>query len=343
MGLLSSSPSSRPVRHRSVGLGAVDLRPLAVLVVAVLAVVGCSGSGGPDGDDQLAAGDDPGVVTGDGDEDRAEGEGEGDVPGTLFDGSVTVVVPNSPGTLSTEGRQRVLTALVGSGPNAYLGGPDLPVTVTYAHLDLADDDEPVTGEVEGRWLTTPASELGLYAAPFTFERAGRWQVTVSAAGREIGRALVVVAETSVVPTVGDPAPSSVSPTGSTVEEVAAFSSDPRPELGFYDLSLDEALANGRPTVLAFATPAFCRTALCGPTLEIVKAVTADRDDIDVVHIEPFDIEQAMGGVLEPIPVMDDWGLVTEPWVFVIDADGRIAASFEGIITREELEEALARL
>jgi hypothetical protein len=125
--------------------------------------------------------------------------------------------------------------------------------------------------------------------------------------------------------------------------VAAISTDPEPVGRLYELSIAEAVGNGRPTVIAFATPAFCQTALCGPTLEVVKEAAAERPSIDFVHVEPFDIEQARAGTLDPIPTMSEWGLATEPWVFVVDRDGTVTASFEGVIGLGELEAALAEL
>jgi hypothetical protein len=256
-----------------------------------------------------------------------------------FTDPVTVVVANSPGTLTTAGTQRVMTALIGEGPNAYLGGPDQPVVVRFSSVD-----GEAGGEVAGEWLTTSASALGLYIAPFAFTEAGPWTVTVSSSdGRSLGETVIEVVDVSAVPTIGDPAPPSSTPTAADPGAIAAISTDPDPDLGLYDLSIAEAVGNGRPTVVAFATPAFCQTALCGPTLDFVKAATRGRDGVDVVHVEPFDVERARAGSLEPIPAMSDWGLVTEPWVFVVDADGRVAASFEGIIGQEELERALDRL
>ena len=35
-----------------------------------------------------------------------------------------------------------------------------------------------------------------------------------------------------------------------------------------------------------------------------------------------------------------WGLPSEPWVFLVDASGRLTAKFEGIVTFEELDEAI---
>ena len=43
------------------------------------------------------------------------------------------------------------------------------------------------------------------------------------------------------------------------------------------------------------------------------------------------------------PIIDEWRLQSEPWVFIVNAEGNIAAKFEGLVTFEELEEALAEL
>lgn len=40
--------------------------------------------------------------------------------------------------------------------------------------------------------------------------------------------------------------------------------------------------------------------------------------------------------------MSEWGLETEPWVFIVGSDGRIAAKFEGIVSFEELEAAMRK-
>ncbi|MGH1494134.1 MAG: hypothetical protein ACRBK7_32870 [Acidimicrobiales bacterium] len=257
----------------------------------------------------------------------------------VFAGPLTVIIPNSPGTISTTGEQRIMTALVGDTANSFLGDENNPVSVIF---------EPVEGdgggESDGTWLTTNAAALGLYVSYFEFPTPGLWEVTVSVPnGDSLGSALIEVVEDSSVPNVGDPAPPSVTLTGTTAEEIGNISTDLEPDPELYDLSIADAVGNGRPTVVAFATPAFCQTALCGPTLETVKAAAAGRADLDVVHVEPFDLELAPQGVLEAVDAMFDYGLVTEPWVFVVDADGLVAATFEGIIGQPELEAAIERL
>lgn len=300
-----------------------------VALLGALCLVGAACSGGSD--DDTASSD---TTVADAPDDLASIDDGGTEAGPLEPG-LTVVVANSAGAITTSGTQRVMTALVAGGVNGFVGGPNQPVSIRF---DSVDGD--TVAEVDGTWLTTDASPLGLYVSYHDFDVAGLWEVTAFGDGEELGTTLIEVVNESPIPNIGDQAPRSDSLTGTTPEELAAISTDQAPDPTFYDLSIADAVANGQPSVIAFITPAFCQTALCGPTLETVKAATAGRDGLDVVHVEPFDIELATQGTLLPIPVMDEWGLVTEPWVFVVDGDGTITASFEGILGRAELDAAL---
>ena len=44
-----------------------------------------------------------------------------------------------------------------------------------------------------------------------------------------------------------------------------------------------------------------------------------------------------------MPAVAEWGLPTEPWVFVVAADGTLAAKFEGAVGADELREVLNAL
>lgn len=318
-----------PLRHRG-GPARLTTVSLIFVLVFVMVAAACAGDDATDGEAAEAT-----STTA-----SAEAGSEGtDDPGELeFSSDLTVVVANTAGTLTTSGAQRVMTALVGDGPNSFFGGPDDPVSIRFE--PVAGD---TVGEVEGTWLTTNASALGLYVTYFQFDQPGVWEVTVFGDGVDLGATLIEVVAESAVPRIGDPAPQSETLTGVTADEIAAISTDFEPDSSFYDLTIAEAVTNGTPSVVAFVTPAFCQTALCGPTLETVKAATAGRADIDVLHVEPFDLELAPLGDLTPIPAMAEWGLVTEPWVFVMDGNGTVTASFEGIIGQAELESAIAAL
>ena len=45
----------------------------------------------------------------------------------------------------------------------------------------------------------------------------------------------------------------------------------------------------------------------------------------------------------PFPTVAEWRLSSEPWVFIVDAEGIIRAKFEGLITVRELQVALEPL
>jgi hypothetical protein len=119
-------------------------------------------------------------------------------------------------------------------------------------------------------------------------------------------------------------------------------------------------------VIAFATPAFCTSQLCGPAKEIFDAAFEKyKGQANFVHVEPYYLEEARAGTaLCPIAIMNvnyatapaegcpalspdeippaeqSWNLSTEPWVFVVDKDGNIAAKFESAYSEQELEDAL---
>jgi len=97
---------------------------------------------------------------------------------------------------------------------------------------------------------------------------------------------------------------------------------------------------------------FCQTAICGPTLDTVKAVARDYPDLTFINVEPYKMVMTDGrlqpeldasGQLQAASWTDAWGLRSEPWVFVVGADGTMAAKFEGTLGADELRAALDAL
>jgi hypothetical protein len=130
----------------------------------------------------------------------------------------------------------------------------------------------------------------------------------------------------------------VDPGVATDDELAAITSDTEPDPELYAMTVDEAVASGRPSVVVFATPGYCQTEICKPVLDEVKQVK-DRwgDRVNFVHIEVY----ATFEPLEISPLMATWGLNTEPWVFVLDEEGVIVDRLEGNVTAAELEPVVA--
>ena len=113
------------------------------------------------------------------------------------------------------------------------------------------------------------------------------------------------------------------------------------------MTIADAVASRRPLVVVFATPAFCQTATCGPQVEVVGEIRVKyRGLANFVHVEIFDNPGEIQGDLSkagPTAAVEEWGLPTEPWTFIVDRNGRIAAKFEGFTTAEEIEEALIKV
>ncbi|MBA2718477.1 MAG: hypothetical protein H0U52_04410 [Chloroflexi bacterium] len=194
---------------------------------------------------------------------------------------------------------------------------------------------------------------GVYVGRASFASAGKWiaDFTTEAPGspKETMSFSFDVRQTVRVLSPGDPAPSVKTPTIADVGgDVAKVSTDTKPVKRFYEVSEAAALAAKKPFVLIFATPKFCQTATCGPTLDKLKPVAAAHPELTFINVEPYKLELVAGQLQ---PVLDDGNLVTveatnafklstEPYVFVVGSDGRISASFELVFSAEELEAAI---
>ena len=192
--------------------------------------------------------------------------------------------------------------------------------------------------------------IGFYVANVDFDAAGQWtvEVVVTFDGGEESSVTFPfpVVEESAFPNVGQAAPLSNSLTLATEPNIKRISTDQDPNLAFYETSIADAMTLDKPAVIVFATPAFCTTQFCGPVLDNAKSVRADyAEDVTFIHIEPFVLDEGGGLVAEDgIPAVtetaSEWNLQTEPWVYIVDADGLISARFEGAASIEELTAAI---
>jgi hypothetical protein len=141
------------------------------------------------------------------------------------------------------------------------------------------------------------------------------------------------------PAVGSPAPKTDTPTlASTNGDLAALTTAEPPDTSLLEHSVADSIADGAPFVVTFATPKFCQSRICGPIVDIVLDVQKRMAGTPMrfIHAEIYKDNNPENGVS---PWVADWGLISEPWVFVVDADGTITAKFEGAATADELEQA----
>ena len=200
----------------------------------------------------------------------------------------------------------------------------------------------------------PFGTRGTYATELTFEAAGEWRLDITVddpafAGET--SITVHVAERSSVRDVGELALFSNTKTlRSENGDLSRITTSSTPDIELYRLSVAEALISGRPSVIVFASPAFCTSPTCGPQVETVSELRARHaDEADFVHVEVYDNPDEIQGDLTRgtyTPALSAWGIDTvegylnESWVFVLGSDGRITARFEGYATLDELESAL---
>jgi len=146
----------------------------------------------------------------------------------------------------------------------------------------------------------------------------------------------VVGKFAAVPDVGDPAPRIHTPTAGDVERIEEIETRIPPDT-MHDTDFADVLGK-EPIVIVFATPQFCQSRVCGPTVDIVEEVKAKFGDrAAFIHMEVFDDNDPNKGLR---PQLRAFHLPTEPWAFVIDREGRIAARFEGAFGADELSRAV---
>ncbi len=264
--------------------------------------------------------------------------GCGQSQGNLAEENLAIVA-SSPGTIGTVGEQRVLIGLVNLETSESLASPDLAVTATFA-----SPIQQQVVEVPAEFIWTIEDVRGLYVTRVSLETPGNWSVALQPAGmRPTPPAPFVVTDDVLVPEVGATAP--VVATRTTNDyPLEELTSDPDPEPSFYALSLDEALGNGKPTVVIFATPAFCTSQTCGPMLDQVQALSSDHPDVNFLHIEIYEnLDAETFEELRTVAAVMEWGLPSEPWVFFIDATGMVTARLEGSASEAEINAAISSM
>jgi hypothetical protein len=274
------------------------------------------------------------------------------LPGWPRPGQMTTsgIIPVLASSERLVGESRLLFALV-DDENRPIANEDLQVEIGF--FDLCADPATPTEVIAPTFAWGITGMTGFYAVTPTFDRPGTWGAAVAvvdpATGKADGAKLqFTVAEEGTTPRVGEPAPSVATPTLADVGgEVRRISTDPQPEPSFYETSLEDALAAGEPFLLGFVTPAFCTSAQCGPTIDVIKDAVKEAP-IRTVVVEPYELSWdgvRLQPVLEngsfvPVEAARAYGIPTEPWLFLVDDEGRVAASYEAVVGPDELVAAI---
>ena len=324
------------------------LSPLVTVACALALVAGCAigGTASPSPSATAASGSCPTAP----DAGTPQGWGQPATPP-----GVLPYLINSAGEM-TCGPNRLLFVFLDPKTNAPIADPKR--TAKIAFYDLARDPSKPSATVDTAFVWAIENERGNYIANVDFPEAGIWgaEITTATAGgaQENVRLTFQVSATSPVVRVGQPAPATKTPTAADVGgDLAKISTDTKPDPGLYKISEDEALSKHQPFLIAFATPKFCQSAQCGPTLDRLKPFVAKYPTVAFIHVEPYQLEFKDGQLqpvltgnppnLTPADVTNRWGLLSEPWVFVVDRGGIVRGSFALIFSDAELSAALDKV
>jgi hypothetical protein len=202
--------------------------------------------------------------------------------------------------------------------------PFVSTTARLEPIGIPGRSEPASGGV-----------TRIYVARFAVPRPGRyWAFARPLNARIKGVAVFDVRAKLPVPAVGAKAPRSATPTLADAPAQALTTARP-PDRALLRYSIAGALAAHRPFVVTFATPKYCTSRVCGPVVDVVEAVRRRlaASGVRFIHVEVYKDNDPAKGYNR---WMRQWGLTTEPWVFLVGRDGRVKAEFEGSVSEAEL-------
>lgn len=257
--------------------------------------------------------------------------------------------PDRLGVRFADGFRAPSTAVVGHGPQRFpfvaIGADGSPMFSEFAPPSI--DVEVLRNGSTLLTETVAAGGVGefipFYALEFEPPEAGSYVARTEFSEFDV-EFLVVERADSTVWQIGETLPGFDTPTfddGRGVDPICTRPGEPCP---FHEITLTEALANGRPTALLIATPGFCQTDVCGPSVEFLIEHGAGRDDINIVHQEVFAsaaADQSAGEFPALAPLLEAWDVAFEPSLFVTDADGVIQGGKHFAFDNAEVAELLS--
>ena len=231
-------------------------------------------------------------------------------------------------------------------PLVLFDGPEIAQNVTALQVGLIEvvaGNESATVVWDGE-----GTRFDDYALPYwviypTIPHTGTWglllEVGLSDGTVETHQRTLLVEAEPHSPNIGQKPPAVNNRTSAdTPLEQLSSGENPLPTL--YDQTVAEALGNGLPTVVMFATPAFCQTELCAPVVASLEAVEQQMGGLaNLIHLEIYsDFE-----TLKPAEEVGAWGLSSEPWTFIMDKEGKVVARLGGPASPREIMQILEPL
>ncbi len=190
----------------------------------------------------------------------------------------------------------------------------------------------------------PDSAKVVYVTSIDFDREGNWDLL--ALFREGGgytgtfSPTVKVGGSEDIPVVGERPPRIHTPTVSEVGGDVGKIDTRSPPDDMHKVDFADVFGK-EPVVLLFATPALCESRVCGPVVDVAQEVAHEAGTgVNFIHMEVFNNNNASDGYR---PQLLEFGLRTEPWLFVIDRKGIVRSRLQGAFSVSELESAVRQV
>ena len=232
---------------------------------------------------------------------------------------------------------------------------NVPEANVIARFLPPDGSEPqVKAQGSAMFHLWPFGTRGNYSTIISFNEPGEWELEarVDLGEGQEGRAVIPlqVDEITITPQLGTVPPRSKNKTladGYTLKQLTSGSS-PDPDL--YQTTIAAAITNDLPSLVVFASPAYCTSPTCGPQVETISELKEGyKGRANFVHVEVYDNpDQVQGdpGNARYAAAVTEWkidtieGYLNESWTFILDTEGQISSKFEGFASALELEGGL---
>jgi len=203
-----------------------------------------------------------------------------------------------------------------------------------------------TNEIKEIAVSFWPPKRNVFVTNINFNKTGYWEFIVNREN-ETAKATVNVLENSETLSVGDTVEPIYTPSLSDFE-ISNITTDINPEKKLYLFNLEHALNQKKPILLSFSTPGLCVTGACAPQLEELKKISSLNNDVIIIHVEiwkNFDEVMKKGDL--SVGVLNEsvrkFNIKTEPWTFLINAEGIVKNRYQGYVESNEIILELSRL
>lgn len=204
---------------------------------------------------------------------------------------------------------------------------------------------------EAKFQRWPYGNRGLYTTPLNFDRVGKWQANIDILNTDAGPIRVLlnfnVDKSPLAPNVGDMAIPSSNRTIEDVTDIKELTTGSLRDKDLYATTIRNSLESDIPSVVVFASPAFCTNAVCGPQVEVLQELkNLYIGTANFIHVDFYENPQEIQGDVNNAKLSTtvlEWSLPSIEWTFVINRAGIIEARFEGFATFEEILNVLVNL